>query len=302
MTLPGGASRAFLWFEGEFVDLGSLGGRSSEVHGMNDDAKAVGWAEMADGTVHAVLWSNGRIRDLGRPVGTTASIASTINLKDQTVGKAVSPTTGALQAFLLDNGEFTMLGTLPGYSYGSESTGINEASQICGISYGDSSGSVAQAFIWENGLMRGLGSLYGLSSYTRKINNLGQIVGRVGNGPQRRAFLYQGDVMVDLNTLIAPGSGWTLLAARDINDSGQIIGIGLFGGVPRAFLLTPSTLRTFCIEGDVNCDGCVDDADLLAILFAFGSTGDCLPEDLNRDGVVDDSDLLEVLFNFGSGC
>jgi len=27
-----------------------------------------------------------------------------------------------------------------------------------------------------------------------------------------------------------------------------------------------------------------------------------LPEDLNGDGVVDDADLLEVLFNFGSGC
>jgi len=27
-----------------------------------------------------------------------------------------------------------------------------------------------------------------------------------------------------------------------------------------------------------------------------------LPEDLNGDSVVDDADLLIVLFNFGSGC
>ena len=54
--------------------------------------------------------------------------------------------------------------------------------------------------------------------------------------------------------------------------------------------------------GDVNGDGCVDDADLLAVLFAFGNTGSGLPEDLNGDGIVDDADLLEVLFNFGSGC
>ncbi len=53
--------------------------------------------------------------------------------------------------------------------------------------------------------------------------------------------------------------------------------------------------------GDVNGDGCVDDADLLAVLFAFGQTGD-LPEDVNGDGVVDDADLLIVLFNFGQGC
>jgi hypothetical protein len=38
------------------------------------------------------------------------------------------------------------------------------------------------------------------------------------------------------------------------------------------------------------------------VLFAFGDTGSRLPEDLNGDGTVDDADLLEVLFNFGSGC
>ncbi len=62
-------------------------------------------------------------------------------------------------------------------------------------------------------------------------------------------------------------------------------------------------VRVFAgVEGDVNGDGCVDDADLLAVLFAFGQTGSGLPEDVNGDGVVDDADLLTVLFNFGSGC
>jgi hypothetical protein len=54
--------------------------------------------------------------------------------------------------------------------------------------------------------------------------------------------------------------------------------------------------------GDVNGDQCVDDSDLLAILFAFGSEGENLPEDVNMDGIVDDSDLLYALFNFGVGC
>jgi hypothetical protein len=51
-------------------------------------------------------------------------------------------------------------------------------------------------------------------------------------------------------------------------------------------------------KGDVNLDGIVDDADLLAILFAFGSSDAAV--DVNSDGVVDDADLLTVLFNFGS--
>jgi hypothetical protein len=57
----------------------------------------------------------------------------------------------------------------------------------------------------------------------------------------------------------------------------------------------------FTTNGDVNGDDQIDDADLLAVLFAFGQSGSNLPEDLNGDGSVDDADLLTVLFNFGSG-
>ncbi len=56
-------------------------------------------------------------------------------------------------------------------------------------------------------------------------------------------------------------------------------------------------------NGDVDNNGCIDDADLLAVLFAFGQTGSDLGRvDVNCDEVVDDADLLQVLFNFGSGC
>jgi outer membrane protein assembly factor BamB len=56
------------------------------------------------------------------------------------------------------------------------------------------------------------------------------------------------------------------------------------------------------IEGDANGDGCVNDDDLLIVLFSFGETGPGLQGDLNRDGIVDDQDALLVLFNFGAGC
>ncbi|MEJ5383385.1 MAG: hypothetical protein WHS44_00740 [Fimbriimonadales bacterium] len=54
------------------------------------------------------------------------------------------------------------------------------------------------------------------------------------------------------------------------------------------------------VEGDANLDGCVDDADLLLVLFSFSSTGGLA--DLTFDGIVDDADLLRVLLNFGNGC
>jgi hypothetical protein len=56
--------------------------------------------------------------------------------------------------------------------------------------------------------------------------------------------------------------------------------------------------------GDVNGDGCVDDADLAAIVFEFGGpeSGSFGNTDQNDDGIVDDADLSEVIFNFGNGC
>lgn len=54
-------------------------------------------------------------------------------------------------------------------------------------------------------------------------------------------------------------------------------------------------------EGDIVRDGCVDDTDLLTLLFDFGQAGN-LPSDVNQDGRVDDADLLLVLFHFGRGC
>jgi hypothetical protein len=54
------------------------------------------------------------------------------------------------------------------------------------------------------------------------------------------------------------------------------------------------------VFGNVNGDNIVDDADLLQVLFNFGS--DDAATDTNGDGIVDDADLLTVLFNFGSSC
>jgi len=75
------------------------------------------------------------------------------------------------------------------------------------------------------------------------------------------------------------------------------------GNIPQR--INPVRIDNACfyvpVEGDVDGNGCVDDADLLSVLFAFGAS-ECSPADVNGDGIVDDADLLTVLFNFGSGC
>jgi hypothetical protein len=61
-----------------------------------------------------------------------------------------------------------------------------------------------------------------------------------------------------------------------------------------------SAVALMRLPGDTDGDGCVNDEDLLRVLFAFGTQD--LPADVNRDGLVDDGDLLLVLFHFGLGC
>jgi len=122
---------------------------------------------------------------------------------------------------------------------------------------------------------------------------------------QDRPFRWTASVgMEDLNTTYASllTNGSVLWKVRAISPDGRYIagfGRNAATGRDEAFLLDTETTRR---DGDVNGDGCVDDADLLQVLFAFGNTGANLPEDLNGDNIIDDADLLEVLFNFGGGC
>ena len=154
---------------------------------------------------------------------------------------------------------------------------------------------------------RDLGTLGGNESQAFACTNNQIAVGWAHNAAgQRRAFRWTPSAgMIDLTavyaSLLSPGSYLEL--ANDITPDGRFIvgqGYNAATGRREAYLLD-----TLCIghNGDVDANGCVDDADLLAVLFAFGNTGEVLCRvDVTCDGEVDDADLLIVLFNFGRGC
>jgi len=105
------------------------------------------------------------------------------------------------------------------------------------------------------------------------------------------------------------GSGFTRALALDYRDASLpvddndycLLNLGINSGSPITLEIDNIRIYRKAVAGDVNCDGCVDSADLLTVLFEFGSTA-ITPADLNGDGVVDSADLLDVLFNFGNGC
>lgn len=93
------------------------------------------------------------------------------------------------------------------------------------------------------------------------INSAGRVVGDslLADNTTDHAFIYTAGVMKDLNTMIGTASiNWILNAAYDIDDTGRIVGYGMFDpdgagpapAVQRGFLLSlpePSaTLLLFC--------------------------------------------------------
>ena len=74
------------------------------------------------------------------------------------------------------------------------------------------------------------------SGSANAINNSNQIAGKFTDS--NRAALWDNGVVYDLNDLIPANSGWVLEAAHDINEAGDVVGIGKLNGSDAIFLLS----------------------------------------------------------------
>ena len=199
-----GNERGFRWAGTSKEDVGTLGGNLSQAYSINNAGNVVGFSMNSSGNARAFLW-DGSIRELEILSGYLDSYANRINAQNQVVGKVIQ--------YTVDSG---------------------------GIYYF----SNAQPFLWENGSMRGLGTLAGNDGEALDINDAGVVVGWSMVGEGSRAFIWDKNIasgMVDLNELIPEGSGWVLAAATAINNEGQIVGYGFQNGGSneQAYLLTP---------------------------------------------------------------
>lgn len=100
------------------------------------------------------------------------------------------------------------------------------------------------AFLWNGSAMQDLGVLGGGSqSFGYAMKGAGRVVGTADVAGSNRAFVSEGSALLDLNTLLFNGDGWILLEAYDINEAGQIAGVGSLNGELRSVLLAPVASR-----------------------------------------------------------
>jgi probable HAF family extracellular repeat protein len=245
---PNSEFHAFLYSSGSMKDINSatLFPSGSEAWGINSSGQVVGIGYLGPSHFHAFLYSGGQMKDIGPP-GSYQASAVAINTSGQIVGSYYL-TSGGGGAFLYSNGKITTL-PVPAGSSSVSAFAINDNGEIAGALY-FSSGAPAHAASYSNGVWTDLGAITGaLSNLAKGINIAGQVVGtayfrQTQYHPPKPGkhvpFIHSTGGLVDLNTLIPTGTGFTLTDAVGINDAGQIVCNAInAGGSEHAVLLTP---------------------------------------------------------------
>ena len=287
LTLEAGALRKL-----RFIDLGTLGGPSSNANALNDRGDVVGDSNLPDLTQRAFVWRNGAMQELGT-LGGSFSGAAGINNRGQVVGSSQTAS-GEIHAYIwrVGNGILTDLGHLGGGL--SIAAAINDAGHVVGASF--TAAGELHAFSWTNGEMTDMGNLGGGFGFARAINAHGQAVGSSATAEfSLHAFRWQRQRgLVDLG--VPPG--FTDADATGISDSGTVVSVSNDDEFrPHAFAWTrgkwtelhPPVPNSSAVATGVNAAGeavgvaLIDRGDGKSIQHALVWSRRGVPRDLNQE-------------------
>ena len=258
ITSPGGACiQSVLWQGGKVIQVigpPPAGYASVYAGGLNDFDLVAGTATGIQSSVQtSFLWQNGNFTllpglpgsDPGGPGGTEIG-----GFNELGVAVGTSGSTDGQRAVLWRGGAVTDLGVCSG-AFNSYAASINNLGEIVG----SCDTYTFSPVIWRNGKMTPLPMPANgpQSAQAASINDFGQIVGAsyptagvpLDGGA---GLLWQGSVVYDLNTLIAPNDPLKpyirILQAGVITDTGIILADGEDSRVPNnysiQFILTPA--------------------------------------------------------------
>ncbi|QGQ18502.1 hypothetical protein GC089_03585 [Cellulomonas sp. JZ18] len=252
-----GRRHAFLWDDGEMVDL-TPDAQSSTATDISDRGEVVGYVQPAPGEdFDAFVWHRGRTTVLAQP-----GAAFVVNERGQVAGTVETPATWSANPFVWRAGTRTDLTPppFPGARTSASVVDLNRSGTVLGfgeydddrdLAYlwsggtftelrdgevvlrpvdlndpGHVAGSVhrtswfREAALWRDGRITRLGLLPGTAhSQALALNDDDLVVGVSAPAPNQRgtAFVWQDGVLTPLTT-----SGWSL--ASDVNERGQVAG------------------------------------------------------------------------------
>jgi len=255
-----------LW-DGMIKPLPTLGGNNAIAFGLNNRGQIFGLAE--NGThdascpapqvldYEAVIWgpNPADIQELPPLPGDTVGLALSINDRGQVAGvsglcsntvKAVGGLVLGPHAVLWDDGRAIHLSGLGG-SVG-KAGAINNRGEVAGLASLPGDTAIHSVLWTDDGVVHDLGAL-GSDAVgdPAGLNNSTQVVGgSCDAGGNCRAFLWEKNVMTDLNDLIGSNAPLYLIYALGINDAGEIVGLAFdksTGGL-HAYVATPTRRKS----------------------------------------------------------
>jgi hypothetical protein len=238
--------RPVVWQNGSahFVDL-PTGSVSGWVWSGNSLGDMVGFATLESGARVSVLWGRDGAATILAPSGDYAGFtAYGISESGVVVGVAASLSTVGEEVVtderivLWREGSFEDLGSRV---HDIDPRRINAVGQIIGSGAADDeSDNSAGYWIDAEGTVHLLSMSGAESTAVEAINDAGWMVGSAWTEDESFAVLWRDGEGVDLNDLIDPSSGLTIIDARAINNARQIAALAVDAeGATRVVLLTP---------------------------------------------------------------
>lgn len=207
---------AYLWSSAGGIDLGTLGGASSNGTALNRWGEVTGGALTASGEEHAFIYSKGVMTDLGTVGGGDFTRGTAINDLGQIAGDFHAPGAG-WGAFIRLDGQLRDIGNLGGAS--TWASGINNAGRVVGSSLAQGDFHPPQhAYVYENGVMSALNYSSSGSNTANAVNQAGQITGSDWQVPGS-AYLYANGSTRVLGSLYGLDAWGTAL-----NNRGEVVG------------------------------------------------------------------------------
>jgi probable HAF family extracellular repeat protein len=233
-----GTAYATVWDDGVANTIGGAGSFALSINNAGDVAGML----VNDGQGNAFVTENGTVIDLGAFDGGSWSSAYSLNEKGQAAGYGMI-SNGFFRGFVWTPGQgYTALGTLGGSS--SYAMAINNWGEVAGSA--QLANGYSNAFVSIGTTMTDLGTLGGVASYAYGINDAGNVAGYswIAGNATTDGFLEEGGVMYDVNSLLIDAPGWQVTALYGINNSNQVVGVGVLNGVEHAVLLTDPPAAT----------------------------------------------------------
>lgn len=301
LTQPPGQSgdpylfHGFVWDRSGMTDLGSLPGTNDsfagqagapgEATGASENGMfdpLTGWPE-----AHAVLWSRGKIVDLGTLGGGYESFAAEMNNRGQVTGVSgntipdpysLFPFNAQTRGFIWEKGTgMRDIGTLGGPD--TIALYINARGQISGWSYTNSTPNpttglpTLDPFLWYRDKMTDLGTLGGVLGETVALSESGDVAGTsdLAGDQTFHPFLWRHGRLIDLGTL-----GGDYGFGSWVNNAGQVAGVAFTRG-NNAFHAFRWTRGVMTDLGTLEGDQCSNAIGMNARGDVVGASSACAP-------------------------